>query len=154
MTVEILFPEVCGLYGDAQNAQYLQMCLPDSNFIFTDFLSEPYFADNTPDIIYIGSMSEEMQRKVIAKFEPFKSRINELVENGTVILATGNAAEIFCEKITYVTEEIETKGLGVFPLTVKTDLFKRYNGKVLGEFEGMDIVAFRSQFSFIYGDNS
>lgn len=154
MTVEILFPEVCGLYGDAQNAQYLQMCLPDSNFIFTDFLSEPYFADNTPDIIYIGSMSEEMQRKVIAKFEPFKSRINELVENGTVILATGNAAEIFCEKITYVTEEIETKGLGVFPLSVKTDHFKRYNGKVLGEFEGMDIVAFRSQFSFIYGDNS
>ncbi len=154
MTVEILFPEVCGLYGDAQNAQYLQMCLPDSNFIFTDFLSEPYFADNTPDIIYIGSMSEEMQRKVLGIFMPLKDRINELIDKGTVFLATGNAAELFTQKITYVTEKKEAEGLGIFPLTTKTDLFKRYNGKVLGKSGDIDIVGFRSQFSFMYGDNS
>ena len=45
MTVEILFPEVCGLYGDAQNAQYLKKTLPEAEFIVTDFLSTPYFAD-------------------------------------------------------------------------------------------------------------
>lgn len=154
MVVEILFPEVCGLYGDAQNYEYLKKSLPDGEFIVTDFLSEPYFVNETPDMILIGSMSEQMQRKVIAKLEPFMSRINELIDKGTVILATGNAAEIFCEKISYVTEEIETKGLSVFPFSVKTDLFKRYNGKVLGECDGIEIVAFRAQFSFIYGDNS
>lgn len=154
MVVEILFPEVCGLYGDAQNYEYLKKSLPDGEFIVTDFLSEPYFVNETPDMILIGSMSEQMQRKVISKLEPFMSRINELIDKGTVILATGNAAEIFCEKISYVTEEIETKGLSVFPLSVKTDLFKRYNGKVLGECDGIEIVAFRAQFSFIYGDNS
>lgn len=154
MTVEILFPEVCGLYGDAQNAEYLKKSLPDAEFIITDFLSAPYFAENTPDIIYIGSMSEEMQRKVLKKFEPLKGRINELIENGTVILATGNAAELFCEKIEYITEKKEVKALGFFPLTAKTDLFKRYNGKVSGVCDGIKIVAFRSQFSFIYGDNS
>ncbi len=154
MTVEILFPEVCGLYGDAQNAEYLKKTLPDAEFIVTDFLSTPYFFENDPDIIYIGSMSEEMQRKVLDKFAPFKDRINALIEKGTVILATGNAAELFCEKIEYITEKKETKALGVFPLTAKTDLFKRYNGKVLGECDGIEIVAFRSQFSFIYGDNS
>lgn len=154
MTVEILYPEVCGLYGDAQNAEYLRMSLTDAEFIYTDFNSEPYFVNNTPDIIYIGSMSEEMQRKVLEKFIPLKHRIFELIENNCLILATGNAAELFCEKITYITEEKEAEGLAVFPFTAKTDLFKRYNGKVLGEFENMKIVAFRSQFSFIYGDNS
>ena len=154
MKVEILYPEVCGLYGDAQNAQYLKKSLPDAEFIVTDFLSQPYFAENDPDIIYIGSMSEEMQRKVLAVFEPLKDRINELIEKGTVILATGNAAELFCERIEYITEKKEVNGLGVFPCTAKTDLFKRYNGKVLGECDGIEIVAFRSQFSFIYGDNS
>lgn len=154
MTVEILFPEVCGLYGDAQNYEYLKKSLPEAEFIVTDFTSTPYFFDNDPDIICIGSMSEEMQRKVLAKFMPHRDRINRLIDKGTVILATGNSSELFCEKIEYITEKKEENGLAVFPFTVKTDLFKRYNAKVLGECDGMEIVAFRSQFSFIYGDNS
>lgn len=154
MTVEILYPEVCGLYGDAQNGEYLKKCLPEAEFIETRLTSEPYFVNNTPDIIYIGSMSEEMQRRVLGIFSPLKNRINELIDKGTVILATGNSAELFCEKIEYITEKKETAALGVFPLTAKTDLFKRYNGKVLGKTSGIDFVAFRSQFSFIYGDNT
>ena len=39
MIVEILFPEVCGLFGDSQNPTYLQATLPNAEFIFTD-LSE------------------------------------------------------------------------------------------------------------------
>ena len=154
MTVEILFPEVCGLYGDAQNGEYLKKCLPDSEFIETDLLSEPYFVNNTPDVIYIGSMSEEIQRRVIKKLEPFKDRIKQLIDEKRVILATGNAAEIFCEKIEYITEKTEAEGLGFFPFNVKTDLFKRYNGKLLGKVGDIEVVGFRSQFSFIYGDNS
>mgnify|MGYP003500745564 CR=1 FL=1 len=147
MTVEILYPEVCGLYGDAQNARYLELTLPEAEFIYTDLNTEPYFVNNDPDIILIGSMSEEMQRRVLGIFSPLKNRINALIEKGTVILATGNAAELFCEKIEYVTEKTEAEALGIFPPTVKTDLFKRYNGKVLGACDGIKIVGFRSQFS-------
>lgn len=154
MTIEILFPEVCGLYGDAQNAEYLKMCMPEAQFIFTPFTDEPYFANNTPDMILIGSMSEEMQRKVIEKFKPLRERIIELVDGGCFILATGNSGEIFCEKIHFLTEKLVTDGLSLFPLEAKTDLFDRYNRKILGEFEGIKIVGFRAQFSFIYGDNS
>ncbi|MBQ3537631.1 MAG: hypothetical protein IJA39_03535 [Clostridia bacterium] len=154
MKIEILYPEVCGLYGDRQNAVYLEKTLPEAQFIYTDLNTEPYFVNNTPDIIYIGSMSEEMQRKVLGIFMPLKDRINELIDKGTVFLATGNAAELFTQKITYVTEKKEAEGLGIFPLTTKTDLFKRYNGKVLGKSGDIDIVGFRSQFSFMYGDNS
>lgn len=153
MVIEILFNEVCSLFGDGQNVTYLQSTLPDAEFVFTPLTQRPYFADNTPDIIYIGSMSENTQRKVIAALMPFKERIASLVDAGVPILATGNAGEIFASSISYVTENIETEGLGIFDLTVKTNLFDRCNGKLLGEFEDMQIVGFRSQFSQIYGNN-
>jgi len=154
MVIEILFHEVCNLFGDGQNATYLEASLPDAQFIYTPLTDTPYFAENTPDMIYIGAMSESIQRRVIEKLMPLKDRILELIENGTPILATGNAGEVFAKQIDYVTEGITVDGLGIFDLTVKTDLFKRYNGKVLGRFEGMEIVGFRAQFSFLYGDNS
>lgn len=154
MIIEILFQEVCGLYGDSQNPVYLQKTIPDAQFIFTSLTDTPYFSFQKPDLIYIGCMSESIQRRVIEKLMPLKERLEELIEAGTVILATGNAGEIFARKIEYVTEEITVDGLGIFDLNVKTDLFKRYNGKVLGKVDGIDVVGFRSQFSFLYGDNS
>lgn len=153
MIVEILFNEVCNLYGDGQNVTYLQATLPDAQFIFTALTDQPYFSDNRPDMIYIGSMSEAIQRRVIEKLLPLKDRIHELVDSNVLILATGNAGEIFTKHISYVTEKVEVDALGVADFTVKTNLFDRYNGKVLGTFEDLDIVGFRSQFSFLYGDN-
>lgn len=153
MIIEILFSEVCNLFGDGQNVTYLQATLPDAEFIFTPITDTPYFADNKPDMIYIGAMSESMQRRVIEKLTPLKDRIGQLVEQNVVILATGNAGEIFCRNIEYVTEEISCDGLNFFDIQVKTDLFNRYNGKVLCQYEDIELVGFRSQFSFLYGDN-
>lgn len=153
MVVEVLFSEVCNLYGDGQNVTYLQATLPDAQFVFTPLTAQPYFIENTPDMIYIGSMSEAIQRRVIEKLMPLKQRLVELIEAGIPILATGNAGEIFAKSIDYVTEKKQTEGLGILEFTVKTNWFDRYNGKVLGEFEDMKIVGFRSQFSFLYGDN-
>ncbi len=154
MVIEILFNEVCNLYGDGQNVTYLQSTLPDAEFIFTALTDEPYFLNNTPDMIYIGSMSEATQRRVITKLMPHKERITQLIEQNTPILATGNAGEIFMKSIDYVTEKIHTEALGLLDFTVKTNWFDRYNGKVLGDFMDMKIVGFRSQFSFLYGNNS
>lgn len=154
MVVEILFGEVCNLHGDGQNITFLQKMLPDAEFRFTHLTDTPYFAENDPDMIYIGSMSEATQRRVIKKLMPLRQRLSFLIDSGIPILATGNAGEIFTREINYVTEDIQQEGLGIFNLTVKTNLFDRFNGKVLGQFKNMMIVGFRSQFSFIYGDNS
>lgn len=154
MKIEILFGDVCSLYGDSQNITYLKQTLPEAEFIETKLTQDPWFLENDPDLILIGTMSEKVQRRIIEKFRPHKARIMELIEKGTPILATGNACEIFCKHIEYVTEKLEIEGLGIVDLTVKTDYFKRYNSKVLGEAAGMKLVGFRSQFSFLYGDNS
>lgn len=154
MVIEILFNEVCSLYGDGQNPVYLQATLPDATFVFTALNEIPYFAENAPDMIYIGGMSEAIQRRVIRKLMPYKNRLEQLINAGVPFLATGNAWEVFTKHISYVTEGIETDGLGIFDFTVKCDLDNRFNGKILGEFEGMPVMGFRSQFSFLYGDNS
>lgn len=154
MVIEILFSEVCGLYGDFQNAKYLEATLPDAQFIYTPLTETPYFADHHVDMLYIGTMSEEIQRRVIQNLMPYKDRLWELVNGDIPILATGNAGEVFTRHIDYVTEDLSTDALGFFDMTVTTDLFHRRNGKVIGQADGITVVGFRSQFSAVFGDNS
>ena len=154
MTIEVLFAEVCNLCGDAQNVEYLKQTLPDAEVIHTALLDRPWFADHTPDLLYMGNMSERIQRRVIGTLRPYKDRLRELIGGGTVMLFTGNAGEVLMKHISYVTEKIETDGLGLLDLTVKTDWFNRYNGKTLGKCGDVDVIGFRSQFSMVYGDNT
>lgn len=41
MRAEILFPEVCNLYGDLQNVYYLRRCCPSLEIVETDLRSRP-----------------------------------------------------------------------------------------------------------------
>ncbi len=154
MKIEVLFGEVCNLYGDPQNAVYLAKTLPNAEMISTALDAEPYFVTERPDMILIGSMSDGIQERVIDKLLPYSERIRELIDDGVVILATGNACEVFCRSIENVTLETKKQALAFFDFDVKVNWFDRYNGKVLGKFDNMTITGFRSQFSMIYGDNS
>lgn len=154
MKVEVLFSEVCNLNGDFQNVEYLRQTMPEAQFVFTALGQEPAFAKERPDIVYMGTMTEAIQRRVIDKLMPYKERIEALIESGVVFLVTGNACDVFCKSIDYVTEKISKEGLGVFDLTVKCDHFNRYNGKFMGEVDGITVIGFRSQFSMMHGDNS
>ncbi len=154
MKIEVLYGDICNLFGDWQNAAYLKHTLPDAEFIETKLEDTPYFVSGTPDMIYIGSLTESNQRRVIDALRPHTARLQALIDAGTVVLATGNGGEVLMKHISYVTEKTETDGLGLVDLTVKTDLFDRFNGKVLGRFEDMEIVGFQSQFSTVSGDNT
>ena len=154
MRIEFLFSEVCNLNGDFQNVEYLRQTLPEAEFIFTELSGQPYFAENRPDMVYMGTMTEAIQRRVIDKLMPLKERISALIDDGVVFLMTGNACDVFCKSIDYVTEKTQKDGLGLFDLTVKCDHFNRYNGKFMGEVDGITVIGFRSQFSIMQGDNS
>lgn len=154
MKIEVLFSEVCNLNGDLQNVEYLRQTMPDAEFRFTALTDELYLAENRPDMVYMGTMTEAIQRRVIDKLMPLKDRIAELIDDGVVFLMTGNACDVFCKSIDYVTEKIQKDGLGLFDLTVKCDHFNRYNGKFMGEVDGITVIGFRSQFSMMQGDNS
>ena len=152
MKVEVLFPEICNLYGDIQNMEYLKKCLPEAEFINTTLKEKPKFVEEQVNLIYLGSMKERTQEKVIQKLLPHKARIQELIENNTVFLFTGNALEVFGN---YIENEDGTKieALGIFDIYAKRDMYHRYFGAVLGEFADIDMVGFKTTFSFSYGEN-
>ena len=95
MKVEVLFPEYCNLFADSSNMKYLQQCLPEAEFIYTDYMSEPVFVTEQVDLIYMGAMTERMQTMVINKLMPYRERIIELIKKDVPFLITNNALEIF-----------------------------------------------------------
>ena len=154
MKIEVLFSEVCNLNGDFQNVEYLRQTLPEAEFVFTSLSDALYLESSRPDMVYMGTMTEAIQRRVIDKLIPLKERIETLIDDGVVFLMTGNACDVFCKSIDYVTEKIQKEALGLFDLTVRCDHFNRYNGKFMGEVDGITVIGFRSQFSMLQGDNS
>ena len=152
LKIEILFPEFCNLFADSQNMRYLKQCIPEATFIETSFNEEPKFVSEKINLIYLGAMTEKMQEKVIAKLKKYKSKIEELIEQNTIFLFTGNSLEVMGE---YIENEDGSRieGLGIFKVYAKRDMLHRHNSFFIGDFEGIEIVGFKSQFTMMYGEN-
>lgn len=150
--IESLFPEACNLFGDISNIKYLKKCIPNSTFIDSSFYNEPYFINHDVDMIYMGPMTERMQEKAIEKLTPYKERLEELINKGVVFLITGNSIEVFED---YIENEDGSKiqGLGIFHLHAKKDMMHRHNSLFVGKYDDIEIVGFKSQFTFSYGEN-
>ena len=151
MKIELLFPDTCNLYGDLANIEYLQKSSDEIEVINTAINSTPFFAENEPDKIYIGSMSESTQELALERLMPLKDRIIELVENNTIIVATGNALELFGSSIENE-DGSSIKCLGIFNTVAKRQMMNRFNAIYVGKFSDIEIVGFKSQFSHSYGD--
>ena len=146
MKIEVLYPEICCLFGDKANARYLQDCMKDHEFVYTALSEEPAFVTEDVAMIYLAAMSESSQELLISILMPYRARLAQLIENGCVVLATGNAFEIFGEKI--VTERgVEVKALDLVPIWTKRQIPLRSNSLYLGKFEDMDIVGYSSRFA-------
>jgi len=153
MKIEILYPEFCNLYSDISNMKYLRECLPEAEFIETTIDLVPAFVTEHVDLIYLGAMTEKTQEKLINKLVVYKDKIKELIDNGTNFLFTGNSFEILGE---YIENEDGSKieGLNILPIHTKRDMMHRFNEVVLGKFEDIEIVGYKSQFTQSFGDNS
>lgn len=145
MKIEVMYPELCNLFGDTGNIRYLKCCLPEAEFIGTALPDEPYFVNNEPDLIYMGPMSEKSQQRVIERLMPYKERIEALIGGGTCFLFTGNSMEVLGEYIEDGEDRIE--GLGILKLRAKRDMKNRLNSLFLGKFENTELVGFHSRFS-------
>lgn len=151
MRVEVLFPEFGNYFGDSGNIRYLQACAPDAEFIITDNRSVPRFVSEDVDMIYIGSMSEKKQEIAVERLLPHKDRLRELIEKGVIVLATGNAMELFGKCINDGERNIPM--LGMFPFYADRYIQEiRYNSMFIGKYKDMKIVGYKSQFSCCRGD--
>ena len=149
MTGEILFPEFSGIYGDCGNMMLLKQCCKDMTFKETSLMEEPLFVKEDVDFIYMGSMSEVKQELAVKKLMPYKDRLAELIDKGTVFLITGNALELFGQYIQDKDNKIPM--LGIFDFHSERDFDNRINYIVVAKYGDMDIIGVKSQFSQIYG---
>ena len=157
VVIEVLFPEAANLYGDLYNVKYLQKCLAyngcETEVIEDELSKEPYFVKKEPDFIYMGPMTEHAQELVAQKLNPLKQRLEELIQKKVIFLFTGNALELLGEGIECEDGQF-IRTLSIFPTRARRKMFQRYNSLLLGSFEEMQMVGFKSQFSHSYGDNS
>lgn len=152
MTIEILFPEYCNLFGDYGNILYLKACLPQAEFVETSMNDQPQFVSREIDLLYMGPMSEIAQEKVITRLLPYKEQLRERIASGGCCLFTGNAMEVLFREIT--DGERKIPGLGLLDFTAERNFSHRYNANFLGEFEGFPLLGCKTQFTMAYGDNS
>ena len=95
MKIEIMYPELCCLYGDKGNTKFLQQCLPEAEFVYTQLNEKPHFLTEEIDLCCMYSMSEQSQELILNRLLPHKDAIVKTMESGkTLFLMTGNALEL------------------------------------------------------------
>ena len=152
MKVEILFPEVCNLYGDLQNVYYLRRCCPELEIVETDLHSKPRFLTEDVALVYMGSTTEQGLALAADALRPYTAEMAAKLDAGQLMLLTGNAPDVFSDAMD--SDSADTiKGLGILPGRVKYTMMKRHNSFLLGSFQDMEIVGFKSLFGHTYPDD-
>lgn len=151
MKIEILYPELCCLYGDKGNTLFLQKCLPDAEFIHTQLNDKPLFLQEDVDLCCMYSMSETSQERILERLLQWKEDIAQKLQLGkTLFLLLGNAMELFGQ---YIQREDGSKvtGLGIFSTYTVRHAPSRFNTLIQASFENMTLLGYTSRFSDTYG---
>lgn len=153
MKVEILFPELCAIFGDYGNIIFLEENLGKTAITKTSIIDSPKFIDEPVDLIYMGAMSEKTQLLVLEKLKPYVETLRSKIEKGMKVLFTGNAMDLLGR---YIIEEDGTKiaGLNLFEFDTVIKRSPRFNDTILGESStGLEIIGHKTQFTQSYGEN-
>lgn len=151
MRIEILYSDLCCLYGDKGNTMFLQKCLPEAEFIETQLNDRPVFLDGDVDVVYLCSMSEKSQELVLSRLMPYRETIANLAKEGkTLLFVVGNAMELLGK---YIQREDGSKveALGLFDTHAVRQTPNRFNSLMRISFEGMTLLGYTSRFSHTYG---
>ena len=150
MKIEVLYREICNLFGELMNPEYLARC-SGAEVVRTSLKETPRFVTEDIALVYMGYTTERGQEAVRDAFRPYLDALRKRTEAGGVTLFTGNILEVFGEYI-------ETDGkekipmLGLFPIHSDRHLMKRYNSLYLGKLGDITVAGFKSQFGHSYGD--
>ena len=153
--IEILYPEFGGIYGERYNVDYLMRSCPELTLIETAHGQVPAFTKGEADMVYLGCTPEKHQEEIIELLRPYKEDILREIERGTIFLITGNAIEIFGNRIKDGDRVIDCLSMFDFESIRYMDKF-RHNSQYVGKAnlggEEITLLGHRSQFSFAYGD--
>ena len=152
MKTEILFPEVANLCGDLMNVTYLRQSCPEMEVVETGLKDRPAFLDGGVDLVYVGSATERGLQLMVQALTPYKAELERYVDGGGLMLATGNALDALGEYVV-IDGKRAFDGLGILPTHAEYHMMKRHNSFLLGSFQDMEIVGFKSLFGHTYPDD-
>lgn len=116
MRIIHLFADLCNLYGDYGNVCTLKRALENKGQnVEIEYQSIDDAIDiSGADFVFIGSATERNQKVALEYLQGYKDNIKTALDNGTVILATGNSFEIFGQSVTDC-DGVKHEGLSFFP---------------------------------------
>lgn len=116
MRIIHLFADLCNLYGDYGNVCALKRALENKGQnVEIEYQSIDDAIDiSGADFVFIGSATERNQKVALDYLQSYKDNIKTALDNGTVILATGNSFEIFGQSVTDC-DGTKHEGLSFFP---------------------------------------
>ena len=116
MRIIHLFADLCNLYGDYGNVCALKRALENKGQnVEIEYQSIDDAIDiSGADFVFIGSATERNQKVALEYLQGYKDNIKTALDNGTVILATGNSFEIFGQSVTDC-DGVKHEGLSFFP---------------------------------------
>ena len=147
MRIEILYPQLCCLYGDKGNTLFLQKCLPDAEFIYTQLNDKPLFLSEEIDLVCMYSMSEQSQELILSRLMQYKDEIKSKIESSnTFFLFLGNAMELLGS---YIEREDESRAdaLGVFDIYTLRHAPRRFNSLIQAKFKDITLLSYTSRFA-------
>lgn len=151
MKIEILYPELCCLYGDKGNTLFLQKCLPDAQFIYTQLNDKPAFTQEDIDLCCMYSMSEQSQELILSRWAQWQDEICDKINNSnTFFLFLGNSLELLGKQIQREDKTV-VPCLGLFDTRTERHAPSRFNTLIQADFEDMTLLGYTSRFSETYG---
>lgn len=154
MKILHLFHDLMNLYGEYANTLALQRAVSEKGRAaeIVKLSVDDTFDFSEYDFIYIGSGSEKNQKVALEYLRPYTEQLRSALDKGKIVLATGNAFEMFGGKITdrYGSEH---EGLKLFDFTV-TEGAERVVEDVTADFEGNKVIGFINKASQIEGVNN
>lgn len=152
MKIEVLYPEICNLYGDLGNIRYLQKSCPELEVVETDLKSRPAFLDGGVDLVYVGSATERGLQLLVEALTPYRDALADYVDAGNRMLATGNALDALGKYV-----DIDGKrafdGLGSSRRTRSTTCSSATAASSSESFRTWTLWGFKSVFGHTYPDD-
>lgn len=152
MSIQLLhlYPDLMNLYGEYANVAALRRSLERQGAevaVRTGTLYEDIDFSGA-DFLYMGAGTESAQLTALEDLRRYEGAIRAALERDAVVLATGNAMELFGRSITGP-DGAEHAGLGLFPFRTTVSGTERIQGDCLaaGAATGQAAVGFVNKAS-------
>ena len=152
MSIQLLhlYPDLMNLYGEYANVAALRRSLERQGaevVVRTGTLYQDIDFSGA-DFLYMGAGTESAQLTALEDLRRYESAVRAALERGAVVLATGNAMELFGRSITGP-DGAEHAGLGLFPFCTTVSGTARIQGDFLavGAATGQVAVGFVNKAS-------